>query len=178
MNQDRPQARQERDPRDPREPRRKVAEAAGERTATHAAAATGGAVAGATAGAAGGFAFGPLGSAVGAAAGAVAGAVAGAATGPGNEAIDTRRFEAWWREHFAERPYVPAGARYEDYEPAYRYAIREYVMTDHPKAWPEVADHLGARWRLERGDSRMSWEDAMPAVRDAWLRMYEPQRYE
>ena len=41
-----------------------------------------------------------------------------------------------------------------------------------------MQDHLGARWSLERGDSRMAWEEAMPAVRDAWLRLYDPRRYE
>lgn len=156
--------------------RERAVDEAKERLATHAPVATGGAVAGAVAGALGGVAAGPLGSAVGAAAGALAGAAAGAATGHGAE-IDTREYEAYWREHFAQRPYVRAGARYEDYQDAYRFGIREYARTDHPRTWDEMADTLGLRWDATRGDSRLSWEEAEPAVRDAWERMRDPEGF-
>jgi hypothetical protein len=161
MKEDKPRAKEE------------IQDQAKERMATHAPAATVGAAGGAVAGAASGLAFGPLGSAVGAAAGAVAGAAAGAATGPGRE-IDTSGFEAYWREHYAQRPYVREGARYEDYAPAYRFAIGEYAMTDHPKTWDEVKDHLGMRWAAHHAADGLSWAEAEPAVRDAWQHMRHP----
>lgn len=166
MNEDKPLAKhQARDPVD----------SAKERVATHSAAITGGAIAGAAAGAASGIAFGPVGSVVGAVTGALAGAAGGSATGAG-EAVDTLAFEAYWRDRFAERPYAAPSARYDDYAPAYRFGIRHYVQTDHPKTWDEVRDHLGVAWMQER-ESSLSWHDAMPAVRDAWQQMLDPEGF-
>lgn len=176
MNDDRPMARGSGEER-PRPDAREVVDAAKERVATHAAAATGGAIAGAAAGAIGGTAAGPIGSLVGAVGGAIAGAAAGASTGDA-DSLDTREFEAWWREHFAERPYVHAGSRYDDYASAYRFGIRHYAQTDHPRSWEQVCNELRHYWAQERGGSRMSWDDAMPAVRDAWRRMYDPATFE
>ncbi len=168
MKEDKPVARSERHER---------AGAMAGRVVTHSAASTSGALAGAFAGAVGGTAAGPLGSIVGAVAGAVAGVAAGAVTGasaPPGEAFDTEPFVTWWRDHFADRPYVPEGARYADYEPVYRYAIEEYAASDHPRSWDEVAYELRCGWSGARGSSGLAWDDAMPAARDAWLRMYDP----
>ncbi len=167
MKEDKPRAKQE---------HREAADEAKERLATHAPAATGGAIAGATAGALGGLAAGPLGSVVGATAGAVAGAAAGASTG-GSAEVDTAPHEAWWREHYLQRPYVRQGARYEDYETAFRYGIREYMRSDHPRTWDEVNEELGLGWDDARGASRLRWEEAEPAVRDAWERMRDPEAF-
>jgi hypothetical protein len=164
MKEDKPRAKEE------------IKDEAKERLQTHAAASTGGAAAGATAGALAGVAAGPLGSLVGAAAGAVAGAAAGAATGAGAE-VDTSEYEAYWREHYARRPYVRAGARYEDYEPAYLFGIHEYAQTDHPKTWDEVKDKLGVRWEAHCAGTGLSWQEAEPAVRDAWEHMRDPEGF-
>lgn len=168
MREDKPMAR---------ERARKGVDAAKERIATHGAASTTGAVGGALAGAAGGIAAGPVGSLVGAISGAALGAAAGAATGSGPD-IDSAPFEAYWRERFHLRPYAQAYTQYEDWAPAYRYAIRAYIDTDHPKRWDEVAHELARYWPQGRGDSQMTWEQAMPAVRDAWTRMYDPYGFE
>ncbi len=167
MKEDKPQARGD---------RRDAPGRLAERVATHSAATAASAVGGAAAGAAAGTAFGPVGSLAGAAAGALAGAAAGAATGPG-AAFDTAPFEAYWRQHFASRPYVPAGARYDDYGPVYRYAIREYAATDHPRTWEETSYRLRRGWQDACGGSCLSWDEAMPAARDAWMRMYDPQGF-
>ena len=70
-------------------------------------AATGGAAAGAIAGAFGG----PVGAVVGAAVGAVIGGLAGKGVA---EMIDPTGEEAYWRESFADRPYVEPGSTFED----------------------------------------------------------------
>lgn len=98
---------------------------------------------------------------------------AAASTGAGAE-TDTSRYEAYWREHYAGRPYVRAGARYEDYEPAYLFGIHEYVQTDHPKTWDEVKDELGVRWEAHCAGNGLRWQEAEPAVRDAWEHMRDP----
>lgn len=167
MNEDKPQARETR--------RSAQVDALKERAVTHAASSTGGAIAGAVAGAAGGLAAGPVGSLVGAVGGAMAGAVAGAAHGVGEP--DTGAYEAYWREHFAERPYAREGARYEDYEPAYRFAIREYLATDHARSWEEMKSQLATHWHQGPNAKRWRWDEAEPAVRDAWLRMYHPAQF-
>ena len=67
-----------------------------------------GAVAGGVAaGAAAGAVAGPVGAVVGAAVGAVVGGLAGKAVA---ENIDPTVEDAYWRDSYTERPYVPAGA--------------------------------------------------------------------
>lgn len=148
-----------------------------ERVATHSAGVAAGGVAGAVAGAAGGLAAGPLGSVVGAVAGAMAGGAAGA-TGRGVELdVDPQPHLAWWRERFASRPYA-SGRRYEDFEPAYRYGTLAYLRSERPRTWDEVENELHGGWSQERGDSGMEWQEAQPAVRDAWERLHDPQRFQ
>lgn len=156
-----------------REPGREPADPTKERLATHAAPAATGAVAGATAGAVSGIALGPVGSLVGAAAGALAGAAAGAATGPGS-AVDPAPFLARWREAFASRPYA-VDARFEDYEPAYRFAVEQYLQTDHPLSWESAKDRLCVEWSREKARTGLAWDRAMPAIRDAWRHLYDPE---
>lgn len=145
-----------------------------ERVGIHSAGVAAGAVGGAVAGAASGLAAGPLGSLVGAAAGAIAGAAAGA---PGRGVdIDVTPHLGWWREHWASRPY--AGQRdYAALEPAYRYGTLEYLRSDRPREWDEVENELHGGWAQARGDSQMSWDEARPAVRDAWERLHDPERF-
>lgn len=168
MNEDKPAARGER--------RDKVADEAEEKLGTHPLGSTAGAVGGAVAGAVTGLAAGPVGSVAGAVGGAVLGAGLGASsTGGTAPVVDTSPHEAWWREHYASRPYVPAGAAYDDYEPAYRYGIERYMQTDRPREWNEVEDEMADGWPAAKGRSRLGWEEAKHAVRDAWERMREPQ---
>jgi hypothetical protein len=146
-----------------------------ERAATHGAGIAGGAVAGAVAGAASGIAAGPLGSLVGAAAGAMTGAAMGAG-GRGKE-VDLTPHVQWWREHFAERRHdLPGG--FEAYEPAFRYGTEQYLLSDRPRDFDEVQEELRLGWLDARGDSRMDWEAAQPAVRDAWERLHDPAAFE
>jgi hypothetical protein len=145
-----------------------------EQFAIHSLGATAGAIGGAVLGAICGIAAGPVGSLAGAAAGAVLGGAAGASTGmlgSGPEAASEREHDAYWRDNYAARPYVPGGARYEDYEPAYRYGMQSYLRLRDPRGWDEIEPELGAGWPAARERSGLAWEDARHAVRDAWERM-------
>ncbi|KAF1701464.1 hypothetical protein [Pseudoxanthomonas suwonensis] len=123
---------------------------------------------GAVAGAAVGSLFGPIGTLVG---GAV-GAIAGAATGKGvAERLDPTAEEEYWRTKHANRPYTDPGFEYDsDYAPAYRYGL-EVREQSGSAPW---SDSLEARarsgWDASRGRSRLTWEQARDAVRDAFER--------
>ena len=80
----------------------------------------GAALGGAAAGAATGTVAGPAGTVIGAAVGAIIGGLAGKGVA---EAIDPTVEAAYWRDNFANRPYVENGSSYDDYGPAYGYGV-------------------------------------------------------
>lgn len=78
--------------------------------------------------------------------------------------------DAYWREHYASRPYVRAGAAYDEYQPAYRFGwggCSRYGELN----WAQAEPQLHEDWRRAGGESRLAWEKASPAVRDAWARL-------
>lgn len=85
---------------------------------------------------------------------------------------DVAALEDWaaaaphYRRRWEERHGQP-GARWEVYEPRYRFA---WEMARHPayagKAWPAVAPELGSRWEVLHPD--VEWDTVADAVRDAW----------
>lgn len=121
---------------------------------------------GAAAGAAGGALAGPVGAAVGAVVGGVAGAFAGKA---GAEAIDPTAEDAYWREHYRSRPYVEKDADYESYRPAYHYGVEAHGKTE-GRPFEEVESKLKRGWSKARGESKLAWDKARDAVRDAYER--------
>jgi hypothetical protein len=126
-----------------------------------------GAAGGLVTGAVLGTAAGPLGTVVGGVAGAVIGALAGGGVG---ELVDPDAEDAYWAEHYTERPYVGEQARYEDYQPAYRAGVHAYV--DHSQQnWDAVEPELRANWDQARDNSRLTWLEARDAARDAWERI-------
>ncbi|WP_336916723.1 glycine zipper domain-containing protein [Acinetobacter modestus] len=130
-----------------------------------------GAVAGATIGSAGG----PVGTLVGGAVGAVVGGLAGSAVG---EAIDPTVEDAYWRENYLQQPYYnEAKAKYpdlnfdRDYQGAYRLGYEKQYGYDPDVAFDEVEPELRLYWDQEgKADSRLSWDEAKEASRDAWNR--------
>jgi hypothetical protein len=135
-------------------------------------AAVGGAAAGIlggmAAGAVSGTAAGPIGTAIGAVVGGVAGGLAGKGVA---ESIDPTAEDAYWRENYKERPYYESTASYDDYRPAYEHGWEsrsKYV----DKSFDEVEPHLQRVWESSRApSSKMTWEKAKPATRDAWDRL-------
>jgi hypothetical protein len=126
----------------------------------------GAAAGGAASGAAIGTVAGPVGTVVGAAVGAVLGGLAGKAAA---EMLDPTVEEAYWREEYQRRPYVTEGASYDDYGPAYRYGLDTYTRRD-GRSFDEAETDLAAGWTSARRTSRLEWDDARHAARDAWQR--------
>jgi bacterioferritin (cytochrome b1) len=131
--------------------------------------AVGGVAGGAMAGAAAGGLGGPAGAAIGAAVGAVAGAMGGKAIA---NRIDPEAEDAHWRSTYSSQPYVTQGSRYEDYGPAYRLGYERYPEY-HGRSFEEAEPELQRDWDTRRGDSRLSWNEAKHATRDAFNRTRE-----
>lgn len=124
-----------------------------------------GAVAGAAAaGALAGSVAGAVGTLVGAVAGAVAGGLAGKKVA---EIIDPTAEEAYWRENYSSRPYVARGATYDDYAPAYRYGIDNYRRFE-GHTFEQSESELMRDWERAKGTSKLTWDNAKHATRDAW----------
>lgn len=117
------------------------------------------------AGAAIGSMAGPVGTVVGAVVGAVAGGLAGKAAA---EAIDPTAEDAYWRENHQGRPYSKSGD-YATYQPAYRYGWE--ARGRYPeRSFDEVEPELKTQWGVGT-QSKLDWENARPAARDAWDRI-------
>ncbi len=126
----------------------------------------GAAITGAAAGAAGGALGGPVGAVAGAVIGAVAGGYAGKAV---EEQFDPTAEDAYWRENYRNRPYVERNSDYESYQPAYQYGW-EARNQHRGRAFDEVESELQTGWS-GRDKSKLGWEKAKPAARDAWDRI-------
>jgi len=127
----------------------------------------GAAAGGIATGAAVGSVAGPVGTLVGAAAGAVAGGLVGKGIA---EHVDPTGEESYWRQSYSTRPYYDAAWSYEDYSPAYNYALQNYD-TYRGRSFDEVESDLGLGWDKAKGNSRLTWERAKEATRDAWHRL-------
>lgn len=125
--------------------------------------------AGAAAGAAGGMIGGPIGMVAGAAIGAVAGGLAGKAVAEAvNPTIETK----YWLETYSTRPYADAKYAYDDFAPAYRYGWESYGRRANPnQTFESMESELGRGWIQARGTSRLAWDQARHATKDAWVRV-------
>ncbi|HEY0334919.1 MAG TPA: hypothetical protein VGC74_14615 [Stenotrophomonas sp.] len=129
----------------------------------------GGAAGGVAAGALAGTVFGPIGTLIGAAAGVIAGAAAGKGVA---ERIDPTVETEYWRNEYERRPYYRADRGYDydrDYITAYGFGLQAREA-EPGRSWEEAETRLAQAWPTERGPSRLEWEDAQPAARDAWER--------
>lgn len=127
-----------------------------------------GGVGGAAVGAGIGALLGPIGMLIG----GTIGAVAGAGVGKGvAEQLDPTMETEYWRKHYSQRPYVKSEYNYDDdYAPAYQYGntIRSKYAE---RSWdPTLEQEVSTGWEQARGKSRLSWEQARDAARDAYDR--------
>lgn len=128
----------------------------------HVLASGGGALAAGAAGAAvGALVAGPPGAVVGAAAAGALGAIGGHKAG---EAMDGRGDLGRFQQIYQTMPYFRTEMRWEDYAPAYSYAITRFNDNGGVPASPLSADD----WQRVRGTSRLSLDEARPAVEHAW----------
>lgn len=118
---------------------------------------------------------GPIGTAVGAVAGIVAGAIGGGLAGKAiAESIDPTVEEAHWKQNYKNQPYVEKGASYDDYGPAYRYGWESRTRYD-DEQFEDVESEMASNWDSARGKSKLEWERAKHASRDAWNRVCDVQ---
>ncbi len=127
----------------------------------------GAAIGGAAAGAAAGVVGGPVGATLGAIVGGVAGGLAGKAAA---EVLDPTEEEAYWRRTYSDRPYYNGAVPYETYAPAYQYGWESRSQSAHGR-YDEIEPELEDNWRSSGRVHEMNWENARPAVRDAWERV-------
>ena len=102
--------------------------------------------------------------------GAAVGAVAGGAIGNGTaKSVDPKNEEVYWRDAYRDRPYYDSALVYDDYRPAYEVGYRTRASL--PEASFEQAERrLSQDWAMAKGESRLTWEQAKLAARDAWDR--------
>ena len=127
-----------------------------------------GGVGGAAIGAGIGALFGPIGMLVGGALGTLAGAGAGKGVA---ERLDPTGEREYWRNEHVNRPYANSKYNYDDdYAPAYEYG--NTVRAQYPdRKWDEsLEQEVRTGWDTSKAKSRLSWEEARDATRDAFDR--------
>lgn len=83
-------------------------------------------------------------------------------------AVDPAREDAYWARVYQGESYYRAGCDFEDYAPAYCVGYVGYAQ--YGGNFGDAETSLCANWVRIKGDSRLSLEDAMPAIRAAWER--------
>ena len=130
--------------------------------------AVGGAAGAVAAGAVVGSIAGPIGAAVGAAIGAAAGGMTGKLVA---DLVDPQMEDEFWRKNWSDRKYVDGGFTYDqDWAPAYRYGIDAYARYP-DRSYDDMEADLSTGWADVRGESRLDWDRARHATRDAWQRV-------
>ena len=82
--------------------------------------------------------------------------------------VDPAREDAFWREAHRGAKYRSPGLDYEDYAPAYCVGYTGFAQ--YGGCFEESEKSLCANWVRIKGDSRLSYEQALPAIRAAWDR--------
>ncbi len=77
--------------------------------------------------------------------------------------------ETYYKSHYSTRPYLVKGMEFEtDYAPAYRYGVEVSGKGD---SYSESTVKTG--WEKAKGTSRLSFEQAAPAIKDAFDRVIQ-----
>jgi hypothetical protein len=104
--------------------------------------------------------------------GTVAGVAAGAAAALGGNKnaphkVEAANEEIYWREHFASEPYYDGAFNFEEYLPAWRTGWEGRAKYA-GRSFEDAERDLQADYHWNRGQSRLLWDQARPAVRAAW----------
>ena len=81
---------------------------------------------------------------------------------------DARAHDDYWQRAHARENYFRPGLDYEDYAPAYCAGYSGYLQ--YGGSFEDAEKSLCANWVRIKGDSRLSYEQALPAIRAAWDR--------
>jgi len=100
------------------------------------------------------------------------GRVGGGLAGKGvAETVNPTAEDTYWRENYASRPYYDSSSTYDDYRPAYQHgweARGRYA----DQSFDEIEPDLEREWSSNRAhSSKLSWQKAKLASRDAWDRL-------
>src|SRR3954469_1267714 len=80
--------------------------------------------------------------------------------------VDPGSEDSYWARMLGSEAYVSPGLDYEDYAPAY--CVGYIGFAQYGGRFDEAEKSLCANWIRIKGDSRLSLEDAMQAIRAAW----------
>ena len=122
---------------------------------------------GATGAAIGAAVGGPVGLVAGAAIGGIAGGLAGKGAG---EMVNPTVEDRYWSDNYSASTYVSHGTPYREYAPAYKYGWDSQTRYAGQR-FEDVEDKLEPGWKNAKGDSKLDWNKAKSAVRDAWHRV-------
>ena len=93
--------------------------------------------------------------------------------GSGQQAVLSRaqagHEDGHWERVHSREPYFKPGLDYEDYAPAYCVGYIGYAQ--YGGRFEDAERSLCANWERIKGDSRLSLDDALLAMRAAWDRM-------
>ena len=122
----------------------------------------------------GGVAAGSAGAVVG---GIVGGIIGGVAGNEASDAINPVEEDAYWREQHRDSPYFhESRSTYDDldydrdYRSAYEVGYKNRPLFDSDTHFEQVETELRTQWEAIKGPSRLDWEQAKYAAKDAWLR--------
>jgi len=142
----------------------------------HLAATSAGTVGGAALGATLGMVGGPPGAVVG---GLVGGIVGGLAGNDIAQKANPEEEDTYWREQHKDRPYFHETRTthhdldYDrDYRGAYEVGYKNRPLFDSDTHFEQVEPELQSQWEGSKGQSRLNWEQAKFAAKDAWLRAH------
>lgn len=142
----------------------------------HLAATSAGTLGGAALGATLGMVGGPPGAVVG---GLIGGIVGGIAGNDIAQKANPEEEDAYWREQHQERPYfnetrnIHNDLDYDrDYRGAYEVGYKNRPLFDSDTHFEQVEPELQTQWEGSKGQSRLKWEQAKFAAKDAWLRAH------
>lgn len=134
-------------------------------------AAVGATVAAVAVGAAEGAALGTVAGLPGMLAGVGIGGVLGALAGKETaQLVNPTTEDAYWRDNYKNRAYFDSVVTYDSYAPAYRFGIEAYT-TYVGRPFDTIEEQLGKQWENARGTSRLTWNTAKLATRDAYERL-------
>lgn len=80
---------------------------------------------------------------------------------------DAANEEVYWREQFAAEPDFDRAFGFEEYVPALRTGWEGRAKYS-GRSFEDVERELQADYQWNRGQSRLKWDQAKPAVRAAW----------
>ena len=84
-------------------------------------------------------------------------------------ALDASAEDSYWQAVYANERYYSPPLDYEDYAPAY--CVGYAGCAQYGGTFAESERSLCANWERIKGDSRLSLQEALPAVRAAWQHM-------